>query len=312
MSWESIQVGAYELADGGLVVHQNPSLEDAEGVGRLLAEWDRRNQRWLGQWYLDIRERWPDTYSQVLDPDTHDEGTLAEYARVVKRVQDWQPSVPFTAHQAVSGLDRGTQRRILQKAASERMTVAQVRGEVRREAARTIARSSVSGSYRVVYVNPVYSRGTVNELAAVDMGGLLGSSAAVFLWVTETYRDQVVGLYEKWGVRRVATIVWDMQTVLGPTAYMKTRHQYLLWLVRGKCPPEAWVDDSVVSVRPNDDGSRPERFREIIDRAYPGGDKLELYARHDVAIDGWTFMGKPGAGVAGEDTGRKKAKAATA
>lgn len=295
MAWKPITLGGYELADGGLVVTGTPSLSDAGAVGEWLGEFERRNQRWLGQWYLDIQQRFPGQYSQLLDSDLHDERTLAEYARVVQRVRDWKPAVSFSAHQAVAALDRPTQRRILDKAETERLTVAQVRQEARRAARTTIARTAARGKYRVLYIGPQWTQGTLDELAQLDVPGLTTANAAVFLWVEESPRDDVIALYEQWGVRKVGTIVWNTQENAGPTAYLSIRHEYLLWMIRGRCPPDNLVplQESVVSVARPEPGTRPERFREIVDHLYDHGSKLELYARHQRELEGWTFVGKP-------------------
>ena len=133
MTWQTIKLGCYHLADTGLEVHGTPTLRQAEEAGRWLLDFEARNQRYIGQWVNDLMERYPDTYDQALpDPKVFDPDTLKEWGRVVRSIHRWVPSVSFSAHQSVAALDPVHQQRILRKAKDERLTLQEVRREVQK------------------------------------------------------------------------------------------------------------------------------------------------------------------------------------
>lgn len=289
--------GGYVMVDGGIRVEGKPTIEQATEAGVWIGSLGHSYQRWLGLWYLDITARFPETYTQALDLEYHTEETLVEYARVVRKVTNWEPSLGFTHHQAVAALDRPTQTKILDRARDERLTIAEIRQAVRRERHRTVAIGAPNGVYRVAYLSPTYEKGTVDELVRFGLQGHIAMNAAVFLWVEERYRDAITAVYEAWDVRHVASLIWNTQEHSGPSAYLSTRHQYLLWLVRGKCPPDNLVpmQESIVSERAVEAGTRPEVFRTIIDRLYDHGRKVEFFAKHECDSEDWTFVGQKAA-----------------
>jgi len=302
--WTPIKLGGYELVETGLKITGSPKLAEADAAGRWLAEMDRRTQRWLGLWWLDAQDRFPETYSQLLDPAIHNADTLTEYARVVRRVVDWEPEVSFSAHQAVAALDRPAQRRILRKAKAENLTVSAVRQEVRKASRRTISTGAARGAYRVAYLDPEYGPDAVKQLEQFPMPEHLLLNAAVFLWCPELYRDSIQDVYSAWGVRKVGAFIWHTQEHGGPSGYLSTRHEHLLWLVRGRCTPDNLTPmvDSVVSVKAANPGLKPERFRQIINRLYDHGRKVEFFARREGGSSRsrreWTFVGQRESGAA--------------
>lgn len=285
--------GGFELRDEGLVMHRGASFADAERVGCWLARMDQGLQRLCGLWFNAVKMKYPETYSQLFDPELFDPETWERYGRVVRNVPDWHPSVSFSAHQAVEGLDRKAQRQILRKARDERLTLAQVRQEARRASRRTIAAGAPAGRFRVAYLDPDYGPDTIRELATSPLGQHLLPSAAIFLWCPESHRDAAPELYEPWDCRRVGTFIWHTQQHEAASAYLSIRHWFLLWLVRGRCPPDRLVPmiESVVSVKASEPDRKPERFREIIDRLYDGP-KAEWYWKGtSQAKEDWTFVG---------------------
>lgn len=289
----SVTVGAYDFSEAGLSLRGEPTFEDATRVVQMLAAHHEQGPRWMGLFYLDVRSRFPETYSQLLDP-RFDPDTWEGYARVVRLVPDWEPEVSFTHHQAIATLDRATQRRLLERAKDERWNISAMRQEVRKASRQTIASGAPRGIYRVAYLDPEYGERTIEELAALPLTTHLLLNAAIFLWCPERFRDIVPALFVPWDCRHVGTIIWHSQAHGGPSAYLSTRHEHLLWLVRGRCPPDELTPmiESVVSVKTGDPGVKPERFRQIIDRLYTHGEKVELFARRAWKLPHWTYFGR--------------------
>ena len=60
MKWTPIQLGGgpYCLGENALEVRGTPSLDDAHAAGHFLAHMERRNPKWIADWFKDsIRAR---------------------------------------------------------------------------------------------------------------------------------------------------------------------------------------------------------------------------------------------------------------
>jgi hypothetical protein len=128
--------GGYALGPNGLSVPPRPNFKDAGTTGLLLAGFERLSQKALGDWFRDVKQRWPQTYSQLLDTEHFKEETLRHLAWVTERVPatNWMldQGVSFSAHAAVASLAPPEQRRILAKVADDHITLDEVRRAVRR------------------------------------------------------------------------------------------------------------------------------------------------------------------------------------
>ena len=74
--------------------------------------------------------------------------------------------------------------------------------------------------------------------------------------------------------------------------YVSVRHEHLLIATRGSCLPDQLTPqiDSVLELkRGNRHSEKPKQFRAVIERLYPRGRKLELFAR--TRTKGWSAWG---------------------
>ena len=131
---------------------------------------------------------------------------------------------------------------------------------------------------------------TIAELCAMDIKGIAGDDAVLFLWVTSPLLDECWPIIKAWGFNYKTSFVWDkVKHNFGH--YNSVRHELLLVCTRGSCTPDAKeLIDSVVEVeRSKAHSGKPERFREIIDQLYPHGKRIELFARKNTK--GWEAYG---------------------
>jgi N6-adenosine-specific RNA methylase IME4 len=63
--------------------------------------------------------------------------------------------------------------------------------------------------------------------------------------------------------------------------YVSVRHEHLLICTRGSCTPDrpTPMPASVQTIRGQRHGEKPPEFRTLIDRLYPFGRRVELFAR---------------------------------
>jgi N6-adenosine-specific RNA methylase IME4 len=82
-----------------------------------------------------------------------------------------------------------------------------------------------------------------------------------------------------WGFTYKASFIWD-KVAHNFGHYNSVRHEFLLVATRGSCLPESnELVDSVVSIRRSREHSQKlEFFRDLIDKLYPSGARLEMFA----------------------------------
>ncbi len=155
--------------------------------------------------------------------------------------------------------------------------------------------------YRVVYADPPWSYGNagvigetdnyghvqrhyqsmaIAELCALGIKDIVDPDAVLFLWVTSPLLAECWPVITAWGFKYKASFVWDkVKHNFGH--YNSVRHEFLLICTRGSCLPEAkTLHDSVVSIeRSKTHSEKPEHFRILIDKLYPHGKRIELFAR---------------------------------
>ncbi len=165
------------------------------------------------------------------------------------------------------------------------------------------------GVFNVIYADPPWKYGdtcedggvqsagahkhyplmTIPELCELDIAGLSGTNAVLFMWVTSPLLAECFDVIEAWGFKYKASFVWDkIKHNMGH--YNSVRHEFLLICTRGSFMPEnKKLYDSVVSIERTKHSEKPEKFREIIETLYPSGKKIELFARKQAK--GWKSYG---------------------
>lgn len=125
----------------------------------------------------------------------------------------------------------------------------------------------------------------------IDVPSIVCDDAVLFLWVTSPQLPAGLEVMRDWGFEYKESIVWD-KVAHNFGYYFSMRHEFLLLGTRGSCLPENdKLIGSVQTIRRSREHSRkPEKFRVIIDRLYPSGRRIELFARGEVP-PGWVAWG---------------------
>jgi N6-adenosine-specific RNA methylase IME4 len=186
-------------------------------------------------------------------------------------------------------------------------TITQARREITR--AKVTAQAALpSNKYRVIYADPPWKYGDsrerlegttgasahypsmpITELCALPVIDLAENNAVLFLWVTSPLLPECFQIITAWGFQYKASFVWDkVKHNIGH--YNSVRHEFLLICTRGSCLPDSReLIDSVQSIERGEHSAKPQEFRVIIERMYPVGKKLELFAR--APAKGWDVWG---------------------
>tara|TARA_Y100000310_G_scaffold2404_1_gene3118 strand:- start:792 stop:1892 length:1101 start_codon:yes stop_codon:yes gene_type:complete len=198
----------------------------------------------------------------------------------------------------------------LEEVARGEKTIPQAMREIRKEEVREEVRLP-SSKYRVVYADPPWSYGnsgvigdsdnyghverhydsmTIPELCAMDVASILEDNAVLFMWVTSPLLSECWPVIKVWGFKYKTSIVWD-KDAHNFGHYVSVRHELLLICTNGSCTPDiSELLPSVVKIkRSRKHSEKPCEFRQMIEKMYPHGRRIELFAR--AKAEGWDGFG---------------------
>jgi len=202
-------------------------------------------------------------------------------------------------------------------AAKQRAVVAAVFGGAKpREAIRQVRRAELArspaalptGKYRVIYADPPWQYGDertglgatsaedhyptmpLADICALPVRELAEPDAVLFLWATFPLLPEALEVVKAWGFKYKTAFVWDKQRH-NYGHYHNARAELLMVCTRGACTPDAKkLEAQVQSIDRAHHSAKPEAFRELIDRMYTRGSRVELFRRGAVP-DGWSAWG---------------------
>jgi len=169
-----------------------------------------------------------------------------------------------------------------------------------------------STTYRVLYADPPWRYGdsraglqgydstsaehhyptmSVADICALGVRPLADPDAVLFLWATFPLLPDALEVVKAWGFKYKTALVWSKKR---PNFghYHTADAELLLICTRGSCMPDADKRERQVQEveRTGRHSEKPECFRELIDRQYTNGRRLELFRRGE-APDGWDVWG---------------------
>jgi|TARA_Y100000034_G_scaffold113741_1_gene149092 N6-adenosine-specific RNA methylase IME4 len=182
-----------------------------------------------------------------------------------------------------------------------------VRNKKRKIRVEETEQPNLDGIYRVIYADPPwqynadfmdkyghakshYSTMSIEELCALPVADVRADDCVLFMWTTSPKLEQAFQVIKAWGFKYKTSFVWDkVKHNFG--YYNSVRHEFLLIAGHGSSTPDVKeLHDSVISIeRSGKHSEKPEYFRELIDKLYTTGNKVELFARNKV--EGWDTWG---------------------
>lgn len=267
------------------------------------AEW------WIADLLHYARERgdWQEAFDQLLTVTQLAPQTLRNIESLGKAVDEPERRIaPSVKHaDMVRTLSQRDQRKMLIKAADEGWTSSELRAEVRATQRTKVleGQAELEGMFRVIYADPPwqyqqaapaasgafttaehhYPTLPIADLCKLPVMAHSEPNSVLFMWVTSPMLYGNPGpreVMEAWGFTYKASCVWDK--VLGNYGhYVRVHHELLLIGTRGSCLPDnpTPMPDSVQVFRRQEHSAKPEEFRAMIDRLYPKGRRVELFAR---------------------------------
>lgn len=315
-------LGAFTFHETGVAIKGKPSLNETSAAIAFAERAEKASQWWLADLlaYLHTRDDWEDQRDEVIEATGYTPETIRKYLYMGERFAPGRrrPNVDFSVHREVAALEPRVREELLEVAETERMSVRDMRSEVRARSRRRVleGQAVLEGMYRVIYADPPWAyndRGDIvvgkssaykraeahyptmpiEEICRLPVAEHALPNSVLFLWVTAPMLLQNPGpreVGEAWGFTYKQNLVWDK--VLGMFGhYAHGRHEHLTIWTRGAGLPDIdpnWVD-SVQTYRRGEHSAKPKEFYSIIEKLYVKGPYLELFARE--RREGWTSFG---------------------
>lgn len=248
-------------------------------------------------------------------------GTVEAAARVLKRAEPElveavdRGDVAVSAAAAVADLPAKDQRAVVHMIATgEARHVKDALRQLNHEAKRIVTLDEAAqGRYAVVYADPPWSYNNsgfdgspedhyptmpTDAICALPVGSKLTTNAVCFLWATNPLLEDALRVMAAWGFSYKTNLVWvkDRGTYLG--FYANGFHELLLIGTRGAMVPDRSTIPKSVIEAPRTEHSRKPPLHAVIERMYPDGPYLELFARRP-AGERWTVFGNEGLDAGG-------------
>jgi ParB/RepB/Spo0J family partition protein len=148
------------------------------------------------------------------------------------------------------------------------------------------------GLFNVIYADPPWQydlslRGSPEEHYPVmateticDLVVPAAKDSVLFLWATNPKLEEALQVMKAWGFTYKTNLVW-VKDKFGNGYYFRGQHELLLLGIKGKppVPLEADRPPSVLNAPRRKHSQKPEEVYELIEKMYPNGKYLELFAR---------------------------------
>lgn len=160
------------------------------------------------------------------------------------------------------------------------------------------------GEYSVLLADPPWdydfaettNRDLANQYATMSVPDLKGldipaaDDSVLYLWATAPKLPEALAVMRAWGFQYKTGAVWDKQSI-GMGYWFRGRHEHLLVGTKGEfSPPEAKHRvASVIESQREEHSAKPDAVYQLIEAAFPGHGKIELFARG--TRQGWDTWG---------------------
>ncbi len=123
----------------------------------------------------------------------------------------------------------------------------------------------------------------------------IDKEAVLFLWATNPFLEDALKVVNRWGFEYKTNMVWVKTNLKKPGAgfYVRGRHELLFICTKGSFTPDLAGKPpigSVLEAPVNEHSRKPADVYTLIEKLYPDGHGLELFAREKHS-DYWTPWG---------------------
>lgn len=124
----------FKFTSTGLIVRGNPTFQEWEDCGQLLAHIQKCIHWWIGDWLNYGEQQWGEAFAQAVDPSRFAVQTLANDKWVASKIPRSlrKETLSFTHHALVAPLEPEERKEWLDKAETKRLTTAELRKQIKK------------------------------------------------------------------------------------------------------------------------------------------------------------------------------------
>jgi len=135
-----------------------------------------------------------------------------------------------------------------------------------------------------------YATMPTDDICALPIASIIAPDAVLFCWATFPMLPDGLRVVAAWGFDYKTAIVWDKERPAFGN-YHDASAELLLIATRGSCVPEdASAVHQVQRFPKSKHSAKPEEFRQLIEKLYPNGPRIELF-RRGTPPEGWQVWG---------------------
>lgn len=279
--------------------------EEWDLVFNALTKMGKSVSFWIGDCLAYRKQKWG-MYVDIIESTGLDKQTLADYKWTSESVESSlrKEDLSFNHHKEVAKLSEEKQIEFLTRASEEKLTVRELRQEIKKDNIVTETFALPTGTFNIIYCDPPwqydfaetdnrkienqYPTMTVEEICKIELPEI-SEDALLLMWATSPKLCEALKVIEAWGFNYRTHSVWDKEKI-GMGYWFRGQHELLLVAVKGEfSPPDVqFRNSSIYREARQAHSSKPIFFYEWIEKAFEGN-KIELFARNKRI--GWEAWG---------------------
>ena len=302
-----------------LILNESISIDEWKELGSQLKQVEGSVQFWIGDWarfgdkkgftgkYTDSK-----VYDELEEITGLDRNTIKNYKYVAEQTSQTRESSPqgddisYTHFREVAKLTPEKQTEFLNKASDEKLSVRELRNEIKKEDKIFESVNLPEGKFNVIYCDPawqysnsnlggsankIYPTMATEEICNLEIKDLTAENCILFMWATNPLLEDAFKVIDAWGFNYKTNFVWikNKSTFNQLGFYIYGQHELLLIAVKGSMLPIGEKPKSIITGENKIHSKKPECVYEIIENMFPEMKYLELFARNK--RDGWESWG---------------------
>jgi N6-adenosine-specific RNA methylase IME4 len=297
-----------ELSKTNLTFKREVSKDEWMDVFKALKQVEGCVQFWIGDCLAYRQQKWG-----MYDDIVEETGMDKQYLRDIKYVADnvelslRNDNLSFSHHREVASLAPEKQVEFLNKAVEEKLSVRELREEIKRDGIKSETPDLPKGKYSVIYADPAWPVGSIvmdkwispiddkyptmsiEDIKRLSIKELTAEDCSLFLWTTHSFLPDALDIIKEWGFKYFFLIKWNKGNGWTQNGFHKMT-EFLLFAYKGKMNVDQYgkAIPTLINENKTYHSKKPDSIRELIKSKTPEG-RLELFAREK--FDGWEAWG---------------------
>jgi len=266
-------------------------------------------QFWIGDFLAYRNQKWG-MYDDIAEETGYEKKALQNIKYVADKVKSSLrlEDLSFSHHSEVASLTPEKQELFLNKAVEEKLSVRELREEIRKDGIIDIKTPPLpDGKFNVIYADPAWPVGSIvmdkwespiddkyktmsiEEIKNLPIQNLSAENCSLFIWTTHSFLPDCLDIIKIWGFKYFCLITWNKGSGWTQFGFHKMT-EFLLFAYKGKMNIDQYgkAIPTLINENKTYHSKKPDSIRELIKSKTPDG-RLELFARDK--YEGWTSWG---------------------